>query len=519
MESSPGETMRFVITVNRDRLSCTVTIPPGPVEDHPNANALKKAIESNNILTRFIDLDAIDDLLAAAADEPDTEHAAVVARGRPPEHGDHAAFILNPDLRARFDAIEERAARLRDIPRSEDQPPEESEGAIDFRALSSFVVVNEGDELGTIREATLGIEGEDLYGNPIPARHGHSLTIDMDDSVRVHDGVVTAEISGLLRAQVDRLLIEPELALKGDVDFRTGNIDFPGNVAVKGGVKDRFVVRAKGTIHIDRLIEAAEIRGLTDVHFKQGMAGRGLGRIAIAGSLHAGYLDGVSGVIRRDCIVAREIKECRIRVERRVKSPECTVYGGRLEAVQHAELGVIGGPGGVETEIAVGCVREIESLVARLVSVKNALDLQREKTRGELDTLGLQIGALTETQTERLESLRMKHARADAQAAQVTQAAARLLESLGEWSTPTLVVQRAIYKGAKITLRGVTLIIRDMVQGPIKLDLDVHGQPRCFMRDSNEPTPIAKIAMLEGEGERQHADPIVTLRELANKAA
>lgn len=517
MDQSPGETMRFVLSVDRDRLSCAVTIPPGSVEDHPSANALKKAIESNNILPRFIDLDAIDDLLAAAADNPAAEHAAVVARGRPPEHGEHAAFILSPDLRARFDAIEERAARLRDIPRNDDQQADESEDAIDFRSLSAFVVVNAGDELGTVREATLGVEGEDLYGNTIPAKHGHSLTIVMDETVRVADGVVTAEIDGLLRAQVDRLLIEPELSLKGDVDFRTGNIDFPGNVTIKGGIKDRFVVRAKGIIQIDRLIEAAEIRGLADVHFKQGMAGRGLGRVAIAGSLYAGYLDGISGVIRRDCIVAREIKECRIRVERRVKSPECTVYGGRLEAVQHAELGVVGGPGGVETEIAVGCVREIESLVRRLLSVRNSLDVQRERTRGELDTLGLQTGALTEAQTNRLESLRMMHARADAQAAQVTQAAARLLDSLGEWSTPSLVVQRAIYKGAKITLRGVTLIIRDMVQGPIKLDLDIHGQPRCFMRDSNEPTPIAKIAMVEEEGEQ--ADPILTLRELANKAA
>jgi len=35
------------------------------------------------------------------------------------------------------------------------------------------------------------------------------------------------------------------LEIEGDVDYNTGNIEFPGIVIIKGDVKPGFVVRAK----------------------------------------------------------------------------------------------------------------------------------------------------------------------------------------------------------------------------------------------------------------------------------
>lgn len=61
------------------------------------------------------------------------------------------------------------------------------------------------------------------------------------------------------------------------------------------------------------------------------------------------------------------------------------------------------------------------------------------------------------------------------------------------------------------------LLIRDEVQGPVLLDLNQAGEPRCFLRGDPNPTPIAKIARVEQASADD--DPIRRLRELFGKAA
>ena len=49
------------------------------------------------------------------------------------------------------------------------------------------------------------------------------------------------------------------LEIDQNVDFSTGNIDFPGNVIVHRSVKDCFTVKARDDIEVRGLIEAATL--------------------------------------------------------------------------------------------------------------------------------------------------------------------------------------------------------------------------------------------------------------------
>ncbi|USN98334.1 MAG: DUF342 domain-containing protein [Phycisphaeraceae bacterium] len=513
---------RISVTIERGGLSCTVIVRSGPESTLPTEADILAQLEVQHIHPSRILGGVVADLLARAAAEPGADQSEVVAQGQPAEHGRSAEFTLDPAIRAQLDAIQLRRDRLEEMPAGKlnaktagGQTSEQD--AVDFRSQSAFVVVQKGDHIGQIVPGVEGTDGIDVRGHVIQAKKGRSMSVKLGESLRAEGSEVIAQTSGVLRYQIDRVEIDPVLEIRGDVDFETGNIDFPGCVNVSGGVKDHFVVRAGGTVTVHKLVEAAEFYTSSAVVLTQGMAGRGMGRLEIGGDLHTGYLDGVAGKVSGNLYVKREIKECRLCVERRVVCPDGTVYGGQLVSRQSVDIGVIGGPGGVETEVVVGRLAEIEPLADRISHLTHAVQVERERSEGELKALQERGKKLTSAQAERLTELQYSQVTCEDLVGRVGQAAAQLLNAAGSWTETKLIVRRAVYKGARIRLRNVVLEIRDMVQGPILLELDKAGSPHCHLRGASEPTPIGEIATIRDTGEDR--DPIVRLRGISPHAA
>lgn len=78
-------------------------------------------------------------------------------------------------------------------------------------------------------------------GNIITARDGQALQVKGAAGVRVEDGVrgyqhFYAERDGALKSVVGEVAITDTLVIDSDVGFDTGNLEYPGEVVVKGGV-------------------------------------------------------------------------------------------------------------------------------------------------------------------------------------------------------------------------------------------------------------------------------------------
>ena len=518
-EPGPGDG-RFVLTLSRDALCCTAVIHAGSADSVPTDLMIRAALEEQRVDPRMLVDGAIEELLDRARAEPDAEHSAVIARGTEPVHGVDAGFTLAPELRSRFDEIKRRNDCLREAAeRGEisDTPPapDDPGDAIDFRAVSAFVIVRNGDVIGSIREATDGTDGMGVNGQVIPAKKGKSSPVKIGGGIEVRAGRAVASHDGVLTHRIDLVEISPTLEIRGDVGYETGNIDFPGDVAVNGGVKDHFVVKGDGKITIHKLVEASNITGGPGgVVFRQGMAGRGIGRLDLAGDLDAGYLDGVGGVIRGDLRVLREIKECTLRVEGRVDSPDCTIQGGRIESAGPVTLGVIGGPGGVSTEICIGRLEHYEDLADRAERLAHNLALECEKTRTEFESLK-QSHNLTASQAERLTELQYVQISHDELTRKINDSCREMLDMIDRSPPTMLIAMRAIYKGTRIQLRNAVLSVREMVQGPIELEIATDGAISCKVR--NEPRPVGEIALIEDTGER--TDPVIRLKSIISKAA
>ena len=512
------------VRTERSGLSCVLTIGPGLRAETPSALEVTSHLESQRISQGLIDQDAIDALIKEAEADPGSEHEAVVAQGRPAIDGDHASFRIKPELAEAFEAIAARRKAAKDFlengaPHPHEPAPGSDAGGepsepIDFHEVSAFVIVRKGDTLGEIINATDGVDGVDVTGRVISAKGGRSLRIETNDTTEAKGSTLIAAASGRLVWADPRIVVERTLSIAGDVDYTTGNIDFPGPVTIAGNIKDNFRVKVGQDLRVDQLVEAATVCSTRDTTLQRGMAGRGTGTLEVGRDLHAGYLDGVRAVVGRDCVVDREIKECDIEVRGTVKSPICAFYGGRLESLHPVTLGVVGSPAGVETRIEIGGVPQIERLVERLGDIIGTLGAERKRSADELKALNETIRKLTPAQAERLTELQFNQIRADELTEKIAEAAGELLDTVMALPPTRLTVQRALHRGTTIRLGTREMAVKESVPNPVSIDVDPSGKLRCFMNNSTEPTPIRGFAR---EVINDNDDPVRKLTEYANR--
>lgn len=519
MPQDDSSRKRLVLTTGKAGLSCTLTILPGPAADLPTELEIMALLEEYRLATGMVDHDAVNGLVESAKAQPDGTHHAVIATGTPSEDGVHASFTLDESLENAFDEIARRRERIEnhDDQSIASEPLIAEDGSsIDHRGRSAFVIVRRGDTLGTITESTPGRDGVTVRGEVIQAKGGRSLTLSLNNSTTIANGRLLAAVDGRLVHSIDEIRVETTLTIPQDVDYTTGNIDFPGDVVVRGGVKDQFVVRSQRDLHVERLVEAGEIRAGRDARLDRGMAGRGTGTLSVGRHLIAHYLDGVDACVERDCVVDNEVKECTLTVNGTMRSPSCAFYGGVLRAARPVELGTVGSPGGAETTIEIGALSELDELTDRIGRMLQTLDAERGHSADELRLLNEMIRNLTPQQAERLTELQFSQIRAEEQACKVASAASNLLETVRDLPIPRLTVGRALHKGVRLKMRQVELLMTDSVLCPVEIDLSPAGEPRCFLNGSIEPSPLKNIASRVDQNE---SNPLGLLTEFASRTA
>ena len=150
------------------------------------------------------------------------------------------------------------------------------DGRIDFRDRGSIPFVSKGDVLGTKRVPKQGKNGVNVSGEAIlvdapfdPVFGSGSGTSLSEDGT-----IITAALDGQPHLDyLGEISVNPELPIKGDVDFTTGNIDFKGHILVSGTVKEGFTV--KGFSLTAKEVEGATLDLTGDLQVSNGITDAG----------------------------------------------------------------------------------------------------------------------------------------------------------------------------------------------------------------------------------------------------
>jgi len=328
-------------------------------------------------------------------------------------------------------------------------------------------IVKRDDPLAKVVPETDGTDGVDVFGRTVKAHKGKPLKIAAGANVREKDGIFYAAKDGCVACDKGKIRVEEVLYIEGDVDFETGNIDFPGAVAVKGGVLDLFRIKAGGAVEVNGLVEAAAITAVGDVEMQGGVEGKKKGVILSRGNVSAKFLVNAEVQARKDVCVETQIISSKVMSLGAVKAPEGAIAGGEVTALAGVDAETIGSETAVPTAVTAGVNYTLAGLTK--AAQKIAADSQ-----GRLDIIGAELKAIdAKPLTDETKAKRAALNEEKSSIEKAIESAAKRrddgIDLVEKAARPVIVVRKVIYPGAVIRLGNCRTTINEAIAGPLKL--------------------------------------------------
>lgn len=177
----------------------------------------------------------------------------IIARGATPVQGQDAAVEI---------LFEQEVRKQREI---------RPESVVDFRARFDYSAAREGQLLVRKIPRVLGRDGQNVRGETIFAKEPLDIELVAGDGVRVSEQgdqlIATTPGRPVLkqRQKSIRVDIRPDMLVSGDVDLRSGNVSFVGDITIQGDVTAGFSVWAGGNIKVRGVAENSHVQACSSV--------------------------------------------------------------------------------------------------------------------------------------------------------------------------------------------------------------------------------------------------------------
>lgn len=139
---------------------------------------------------------------------------------------------------------------------------DESEIRVDYRNRFFIPSVKEGDILAEKINGVVGKPGKKVTGEEIPVRSPKEIEIKAGKGANLSsDGrFVFASQAGRPIYKNKVITVEPVFTVEGNVDLKQGNVNFSGDVLIKGDVLANFEVNAGRQLDIKGMVVRAKVR-------------------------------------------------------------------------------------------------------------------------------------------------------------------------------------------------------------------------------------------------------------------
>ncbi len=279
------------------------------------------------------------------------------------------------------------------------------DGSADFRNQDRATIVSvEQQVLELIHIGQQGQDGMDVVGRIIRAPKDPRVVEppSWDSSFKVEkkdngDQIIIALKSGELKFEKNTLAIDPMQKIAGDVGPETGNLKFPGPVAISGSVLSGFSVIAGGDVLVGASIEASLVSADGNVQVAEGIKGAQKATIRARKNIIASYAEQAMLLAVEDVILKSSALLCNIKTNGKLalQSDKGSLIGGLCRVRKGMEAQNIGSEKGIKTQISFGQdylmkdaieaeERELEKLKAMILQTDRTMR-ELEKIRGDLD--------------------------------------------------------------------------------------------------------------------------------------
>lgn len=152
------------------------------------------------------------------------------------------------------------------------KPVEDENGYVDYRNMGFVRNIQKGTVIAKITLPTQGTPGSDVRGVEMAPVAGRQAPYVIGEGTVLSDNgcEILAAIDGNLTFRDRSFCVDKVVTVKGDLDASVGNIDFFGDVVIKGDILDGFTVISGGDVTVSGSVSNATVKTAGKVTVKQG---------------------------------------------------------------------------------------------------------------------------------------------------------------------------------------------------------------------------------------------------------
>ncbi len=448
-----GRDSRFRVTVAEDNLSAMADFLPARGDGAPLAREYIETILSTNGVLSGIDWQVIDDAVEECNHHGQARLGVIVARGRPPVRLNPQHLVLQPKF----------------APRDNPDVPVEKGGRIDHRASRKLPIVMAGETIAREEPEMPGIDGIAVDGSPIPHGRREIMLLKPGENTARKEDQVVATKSGMVILKGEEFRVEENLHIKGDVDYHTGSITFPGNLTLAGTIHDGFRLWIGGSIVSKGVIDAHEVFCRKDLIAKDGIIGRNRALVRVAGRIQAKYVENCTVESKSSVYIQTTVFNSHIfTLDRLVMAEKGKLIGGQVRCAHGVVTDEIGNEAGVTTEVVTG----IDFIVER--------KLAAAKEKFQQLTLELQKLDKSLSQSPSAEKQRRRALLSDA-VYKYSVLMSTLVSKLDRNEDAPVIARKAVYPGTVVEICRSSFRVEER-RGPTRFRLD-RDSGRVFAED------------------------------------
>lgn len=341
--------------------------------------------------------------------------------------------------------------------RTESQVFKEDEfGNVDLHDLGLIRNIDADTVIAEIIPETQGTPGKDIRGIAVAQTPGKPPVYTVGPGVKLsEDGLIlTSAISGNLRWLKTYFAVEKDVVVSGDVDVSVGNIDFIGDVTIKGNVEEGYEIKSGGNVTIFGSVTSASITAVGNISVRMGVVGSELKGNDISASFFENSTIKANGVLTAQNFIACQAT-CNGKLT--ASGGKAAIIGGKYTSLADIEANIIGSETYTKTFLVLGntaiLAEERFDLVKKISEFETQLD-QLEKICTALQKQK-KTAALTEDREEMLvTSIRAKfvHQR---ELKSMKQRIEEINKEIDISNDLKVVVRRAIYPGVSIRINNL----------------------------------------------------------------
>lgn len=346
------------------------------------------------------------------------------------------------------------------------KPKLNSDGSVDFHRLDNMSKVQKGELLARLTPVDKGTPGTDVMGGKLmPKRVKNRVLKKTQYTVLSEDGLeLYSAVSGHVTLVDDKVFVSDVYEVPADVDASTGDIDYDGNVLVKGNVRTGYTVRAKGNIIVNGVVEGATLIADGEIVLKRGIQGMNRGILQANGNIITKFIE--NSTVKSGATISTEaILHSKIEAKNEiiVAGKRGLVTGGELKAGVTISLKVAGSTMGTATSLEVGIdpiIGERYRVVEQRIGEVRKEQSQLEQAFQLLKKKVMQGAKLPADKVVFIKSIPAKLAAYEEEMNLLLDEYLDLKDQLDEMNKGTIIVQNMVYPGVKMMISNMVYYVR-----------------------------------------------------------